>query len=208
MTVGLGVVLLGLVEIVCWCFGWGGSGGYVDPGFDPASSLFVTNASGDRLVTRETRVKFFVKESFPVEKEDGVFRVFCLGGSTVQGRPWSIETAFPAWLELSLQAAAPERRWEVVNCGGVSYASYRLTHVLKEVLRYQPDLILLCTGHNEFLEDLTYGAQKNAPLTMVRRNEWLMQFRVYGLLRRARLKDMHLHVRARGDSLACRFGDH
>ena len=29
-------------------------------------------------------------------------------------------------LELSLRAARPEREWDVINCGGVSYASYRL----------------------------------------------------------------------------------
>ena len=44
------------------------------------------------------------------------------------------------------------RPWQVVNCGGVSYASYRLTPILEEVLTYQPDLMIVCTGHNEFLE--------------------------------------------------------
>src|SRR5204863_10020527 len=43
-----------------------------------------------------------------------------------------------------------------VNCGGVSYASYRLASLVREVLRYQPDLITVMTGENEFLEDRTY----------------------------------------------------
>jgi lysophospholipase L1-like esterase len=83
--------------------------------------------------------------------------VFILGGSTVQGRPYAIETAFSSWLELSLPLVDPSRQWEVVNCGGVSYASYRLAPILQEILsNYQPDLIILYTGHNEFLEDRAY----------------------------------------------------
>ena len=63
-----------------------------------------------------------------------------LGGSTVQGRPFSIETAFSTWLELSLTAADPSRIWQVVNCGGVSYASYRLAPIVDESSCYKPDL--------------------------------------------------------------------
>ena len=44
----------------------------------------------------------------------------------------------------------------MINCGGVSYASYRLGPILDEVLGYEPDLIMLYTGHNEFLEARTY----------------------------------------------------
>ena len=67
------------------------------------------------------------------------------------------------WLELNLRAAEPGRRWEVVNCGGISYASYRLVPILEEVLEYSPDLVIVYTGHNEFLEDRTYGHIKHLP---------------------------------------------
>jgi lysophospholipase L1-like esterase len=89
------------------------------------------------------------------KKPPSEFRVFSLGESTTQGNPWTIETSFSTWLEISLQAAEPSRTFEVVNCGGISYASYRLVPILEEVLRYQPDLIIVCVGHNEFLERRT-----------------------------------------------------
>ena len=57
----------------------------------------------------------------------------------------------------------PARSYQVINCGGVSYASYRLAPLVKEVLHYQPDLVILATGHNEFLEDRTYQALKSRP---------------------------------------------
>jgi lysophospholipase L1-like esterase len=44
-----------------------------------------------------------------------------------------------------------------VHCGGLSYASYRLLPILNECLRHQPDLIVICCGHNEFLESVTYA---------------------------------------------------
>ena len=53
------------------------------------------------------------------------------------------------------------RQYETVNCGGLSYASYRLTAILDEVLGYDPDLVIVATGHNEFLEDRSYQAVKN-----------------------------------------------
>ena len=42
----------------------------------------------------------------------------------------------------------------------MSYASYRIAPMVQEVLHYQPDLIIVATGHNEFLEDRTYHSLK------------------------------------------------
>lgn len=104
-----------------------------------------------------SRYNFFRPASFPAQKAAGAKRIFVLGGSTVQGRPYATETAFSTWLLLRLQAADPDSEFQVINCGGVSYASYRVARILEEVLRYQPDAIVLYTGHNEFLEDRSYA---------------------------------------------------
>ncbi|MEM7479359.1 MAG: tetratricopeptide repeat protein, partial [Planctomycetota bacterium] len=68
--------------------------------------------------------------------------------------PYSTETAFPKWTGVCL-AEATGREVEVINCGGLSYASYRVLAILREVKQYDPDLILIYTGHNEFLERRT-----------------------------------------------------
>ena len=121
-------------------------------GFSAIHPLFELNAAGDCYEVAASRQEFFRPDRFLASKPQDEFRVFCLGGSTVQGRPFAIETSFTTWLELSLQAAAPNTKWRVVNCGGVSYASYRLAPIMEEILAYEPDLIILYTGHNEFLE--------------------------------------------------------
>ncbi|MCG6156673.1 SGNH/GDSL hydrolase family protein [Rubinisphaera margarita] len=122
--------------------------------------LFEADKESGLYRTRKDRLGYFRPEQFPIEKPANEFRIFWLGGSTVQGRPYAIETSFTTWLELALNETDSTRDWNVVNCGGVSYASYRLVPILEEVLEYQPDLILVYSGHNEFLEDRTYGAIK------------------------------------------------
>ncbi|MCA9085621.1 MAG: hypothetical protein KDA81_16285 [Planctomycetaceae bacterium] len=128
-------------------------------------SLFEKDDRTGVYRTRLAREQFFVTQEFPVEKADNEYRIFCLGGSTVQGRPWRPETSFGQWAELELNHIDPSRKYQVINCGGISYASYRLTSVLQEVLTYDPDLIILATGHNEFLEDQTYAEIKSRSQT-------------------------------------------
>ncbi|TWU48225.1 GDSL-like Lipase/Acylhydrolase [Rubripirellula reticaptiva] len=125
-------------------------------GLDHLQPLFELDPASDRYRIPDWRLQFFCRDSFPRVKSAGTRRVFVLGGSTVQGRPFSTETAFSTWLRLQLQAADPNTNFEVINCGGVSYASYRVAKILDEVLAYQPDAIVIYTGHNEFLEDRSY----------------------------------------------------
>ncbi len=137
----------------------------VDPfvGFAGVIPLFELNPEQSKYMLSPKREKFFADEDFPAVKSANAFRIFCLGGSTVQGRPYSIETSFTTWLRMSLEQAEPERDWEVINCGGISYASYRLIPILEECLNYEPDLFIICTGHNEFLEDRSYDDIKTIP---------------------------------------------
>lgn len=157
----------------------------VDPyvGFTEINPLFLRQDNEYR--TDSTRLPYFRPESFSVDKDESEFRAFCLGGSTVQGRPFAIETAFSSWLELNLEAADPDRKWQVVNCGGISYASYRLVPILRELLAYEPDLLVVYTGHNEFLEDRTYRNAKETPRSFAQLHSWSTRFRIYNLLRSA-----------------------
>ncbi len=164
----VGLSLFVLVEVVCRLFDIGHPQLIDDPfvGFSELQPLFELNETKARYEISKPRLKFFALESFPARKPVGTFRIFCLGGSTVQGRPFSKETSFTTFLHIGLSEADPTRKWEVINCGGISYASYRLVPVLEECLNYEPDLFILCTGHNEFLEDRSYGHLRDvAPIT-------------------------------------------
>jgi len=182
-SVWLGLAVVALVELIAVERDWGRPGTSDDPfvGFDKTVPLFELDESGTRYRIPGSQAKFFVEDSFAARKPPGTFRIFCLGGSTVQGRPWSTETSFTTWLELALEARDSRRNWDVVNCGGISYASYRLVPILEECLRHQPDLVIVCTGHNEFLEDRSYGHLKRMPAALVP----LARLRIVGLVRQA-----------------------
>lgn len=143
--------------------------------------LFVLDAAGTHFETAEERLAAFRRQSFAAVKGSRASRIFCLGGSTVQGRPYSVETSLTTWLQLNLRAAQPETDWEVINCGGISYASYRLVPVLQELLQHEPDLFVICTGHNEFLEEVSYGRLKRAPRVLIRLHRLLLNLRSYSL---------------------------
>ena len=188
-------VLIGLsplvaCELALRAFDLGRPTDYNDPfvGFSDIHPLFVLNEQTQKYEIPVSRQTHFCPESFAAHKPANEFRIFVLGGSTVQGRPYAIETSFTTWLELNLAPAEPKKRWEVVNCGGVSYASYRLVPILQEVLAYQPDLVIFCEGHNEFLEDRSYGDIKSAPALLAWPQRMIARLRTYTLFRDAVLR--------------------
>ncbi len=147
--------------------------------------LFTASSDGKTMEIGPDRMNFFCPAAFSIQKPDSTFRAFALGGSTTQGQPYRPDTAFAMWLQLRLQAAMPDRDCEVINAGGISYASYRVAAILDEVLAYRPDAIVLYMGQNEFLEARTYAAQARLPRPLALVVSKLAQWRITRLLRRA-----------------------
>ncbi len=90
---------------------------------------------------------------FQVPRPKGVYRIFCLGGSTTAGYPYWFNGAFPAYLETRLSKIFPEKKIQVINLGMVATNSYTALDITRELAKYQPNLIIYYGGHNEF-----YGA--------------------------------------------------
>ena len=78
-------------------------------------------------------------------------RIFALGASTLLGFPNPLNTSFPHFLELMLADAYPEKRFEVFNCGITAINTFCLLDFVDELVDYEPDLIVLYSGHNEFV---------------------------------------------------------
>lgn len=177
----LAAVVIGLApaigfELYCRVAGLGLTTTSIE--FESVRSLFVLNEQADQYEVASNRLGYFAPESFPRIKSANSKRVFVLGGSTVQGRPYSTSTSLTTWLELALNLADPESDWDIVNCGGVSYASYRLTPIVEEVLDYEPDLVIVMTGHNEFLESRELNSAPSTPSQAVAVvSRWLAQDR-------------------------------
>jgi len=119
-------------------------------GFDADSRLFVpAEQAPGRMVTNPVKDTSFQKQEFLIPKPPRTLRVFALGGSSVNYLDYEF-TQLARRLQEALNARYTHV--EIVNCGGLSYGSHRLVPIAAEVLAYEPDLLLLYTGHNEFEE--------------------------------------------------------
>lgn len=160
-----------------------------DPFFGFAGNvpLFVEEKGEDGksvLRTADNKRLLFNRQEFPKEKGDNSYRVFCMGGSTTYGRPYFDLVSFCGWLRVYLQAADPGRDWEVINAGGASYASYRVANLMNELAQYQPDLFIVYSGQNEFLEERSYGGMASLPGWLIDLNAVLSNTRVYTAMSR------------------------
>jgi tetratricopeptide (TPR) repeat protein len=134
------------------------------------------------LRTANNKRGLFNYQEFPRTKTANSYRIFCMGGSTTYGRPYFDDVSFCGWLRAYLQAADPARNWEVINAGGVSFASYRVTRLMNELKQYQPDLFIVYSGQNEFLEQRSYGGLIDQPDWLINLNATLSGTRVYTAL--------------------------
>lgn len=129
-----------------------------------------TNADGEQiLTTAANKESWFNIQSFSKDKPKGTKRVFCVGGSTTFGRPFSDSASYVRWVRELLTEVQPDVQWEVINAGGVSYASYRVAAVMRELAQYEPDLFIVYSAQNEFLERRTYAR-------MFENQSWLNDF--------------------------------
>jgi lysophospholipase L1-like esterase len=143
-----GLVLLALAEVALQVAEWG-----------PENRIFVEEGEAYRLNGRVAE-RFFPRQyvrvapgqvHFPRDKAAGTFRIFVLGASTLLGFPNPLGTSFPVFLQVMLEDAYPRRRFEVVNCGITAINSFVLLDFVDEIVAYEPDLVIIYAGHNEFV---------------------------------------------------------
>lgn len=162
------VAFFGILELILAACGVDPEFYHDDPyvGFTSVAPLFVPRSGSDGqtvMVTAENKLRRFNPQRFPLPKPPGVYRIFCVGGSTTYGRPYDDRTSYCGWMRELLPVADQRRSWEVINAGGVSYASYRVAALMEELIRYKPDLFIIYSGHNEFLEHRTYETMLKTP---------------------------------------------
>jgi tetratricopeptide (TPR) repeat protein len=86
---------------------------------------------------------------FPREKPPSVFRVFVLGESSVAGFPYLPPSSFPSLADFVLNRIGVGKKCEVINCGITAITSKHVAEMAAQVLKYQPDCIVIYAGHNE-----------------------------------------------------------
>ena len=84
------------------------------------------------------------------QRQHDSFRIFVYGGSTVEGMPIK-DFGFVSQLEFWLGEMYPEKPFEVYNFGLSGRPSAYVLSMVEETVTLEPDLLIVLTGHNEFL---------------------------------------------------------
>jgi len=125
--------------------------------------------------TSRDEAKF--KNLFLAEKPTNGLRIMILGGSTAQGWPFEPNQSFGKMIEKILQRVLPERYVEVINLGYSAMSSYYVADVTKKIFRYQPDILLLYTGQNEYYG--TISVTTGGGFWAKKAYLWLREWRIF-----------------------------
>ncbi|MBE0655674.1 MAG: hypothetical protein IH594_17875, partial [Bacteroidales bacterium] len=166
-------------------------------GYGDKFDLFIQNPTEGygkyMMVNPEIGKKYFQKleytdpanDIFLKEKPENTFRIFVMGSSVVYGFPYDRNLMFSRILHKQLEDTWPGKKIEVVNTAITAINSFTLLDYTDEILRYQPDAILIYAGHNEFYGAFGIGSNetmsRNRGLT--RLHIALLDLRMYQMVR-------------------------
>jgi lysophospholipase L1-like esterase len=100
-------------------------------------------------------------EVFKKKKDNNTFRIFVLGESTTIGYPYFHNGSFHRWLQYRLTHTYPDKSFEIINLSLTAVNSYTVLGFAKEVVSYEPDAVLIYTGHNEYYGALGAASTQN-----------------------------------------------
>ena len=156
ISVLLPLMVLAGIEVL---LRWSGFGGYEpifkEIGETPRGKLIVSHQAGARefFFANPARPGFSAQYAFYSPKPADTVRIVLVGGSAIKGFPQTRRFAASAFLKEMLGDVWPERTVEVINLGTTAVASFPVRELLEQALEYEPDLVIVYSGHNEF-----YGA--------------------------------------------------
>jgi len=145
--------------------------------FDPLkadrkkNSLYINQAYFDDFFLYDAERMFNTSSSnraIHLEKGNR-FRIFCFGGSTTAGYPYNTlpeyhcPASFPNYLRGILQYNRNLPEVEILNLGSNAFNSLSVLKLFNDVARYDPDLIIIYSGHNEYFgpNEFTLSRQAN-----------------------------------------------
>jgi len=93
------------------------------------------------------------EQVFTMPKDPETVRIVWVGGSAARGYPQPPSLGASSFLRAMLGEVWPDRNVEVLNAGTTAVASFPVVYILEELLAFDPDMVVVYSGNNEF-----YGA--------------------------------------------------
>jgi len=140
------LVLLVSLEATLALLGLGAEHGQpLSAGFDSQAQYLLPIEGSPGTWRTQFREAGRARKERVIPPKDGRVRVLLFGGSNTQGFPEDL-------LEQALNEAAPAPGYEVINLGRSGYGSERVLILFEQALKLEPDVVVIYSGHNEFVE--------------------------------------------------------
>ncbi len=122
------------------------------------------NRFENRHIEFEEGTPYFAEWGYQLKmpKPSSIYRIFTVGGSSTMG--FGVDRPFSELLQASLIQQQPDwlknRNLEIINGGREAFGSHRVLEVVKWASLFEPDLIVVYLGHNEFLEEIFFDPSR------------------------------------------------
>jgi tetratricopeptide (TPR) repeat protein len=147
------LIILGLIELGLRLFHYGNNLNLFIEYKDNSDYLVFNPDASKRYFTDQDIATVGNSEIFKKKKDSNTIRIFVLGESTTIGYPYFHNGSFHRWLQYRLMHNYPDKNFEIISLSLTAVNSYTVLGFAKDVVNYEPDAVLIYTGHNEF-----YGA--------------------------------------------------
>lgn len=128
-------------------------------------------------------------------KPNNIYRIFILGGSTVEGgfnEKWMISS----YLQNKLQELTPDKKIEVINAGVIGYFSQNELILLEtKIFDLEPDLVVIFDGRNDIYYSVLPGWKKRENGDYLAQQKILDSFINYPSLRQLLAYDAKILVK-------------
>ena len=177
-------------------------------GFGKPAAFFIPDDQAGFYRTNPDFCAPFIPASFGIQpldfrirahKEPNTVRVFVLGESAAQGMP-EPDFGIAAQLGAQLRARFPGRAFEVFNLGITAINSHVVYRIVRQVVEFEPDLLVIYMGNNEVVGPYGPGCaylSTSPPLRVIRAGVWVRSTRTGQLLARLLARSGRSGPRAR-----------
>jgi len=152
----LPLLALASLELTLRLFGFGGYPSFVrDVGDWQGARLMMVEPAATQpyfFAARE-RPGYADQSVFLMPKPAGTLRIFLVGESAAKGYPQPPNLSMGSFLQEMLRDLHPGKTIELINFGTTGVSTFPLVYMVREIVQYDPDLVILYAGNNEF-----YGA--------------------------------------------------
>lgn len=154
ITISLPLLVLAVAEVTLRYFGWGGYPPFFREVGELSSGeqvcLVEPAASKPYFFANPTRPGYAEQSNFLMPKPADTVRIFIVGESAAKGYPQPRNLSMGTFLKAMLSDVWPDKKIEVIDTGTTAVASFPLVYLVRDAMRFSPDLIVFYMGNNEF----------------------------------------------------------